>query len=218
VQRRLFQAFSQADSSITREYGGSGLGLSIVRRLAELMSGSVGVSSEPGKGSRFYFRVRVTIDSSVVPASASAATPKALTQAKHKDAASGGALALLVDDNPVNRMVAEVMLGELGIEVLTASDGQECLDQLAAGLSPTFIFMDVQMPVMDGLTATRRLREQELATGQPRVPVIALTGGVFADDAVRCQEAGMDDFLAKPISFDLLKTIVDKWQPRGLDE
>jgi len=214
VQARLFEPFTQADSSITREYGGSGLGLSIVRRLARLMGGEVGVRSAPGEGACFYFDVRVQIDTTPPGHDAAEgvqATPDPDETGTHAGPSLEPARVLLVDDNPVNRKVAEVMLKPFGVTVVSVGDGQACLDRLEAGLDPAFILMDVQMPVMDGLTATRRIRAREAEEQGRHIPVIALTGGVFEDDTTRCREAGMDDFLAKPLRADEFKRVVTHW-------
>lgn len=213
VQDKLFVPFTQADNSITREYGGSGLGLSIVRRLAQLMDGDVGVRSAPGEGARFHFEVQVDID----PTPPDLASPAMDVSAPEAAVAMAGAAhgptatVLLVDDNPVNRKVAQVMLGQMGLEVVMATNGQECLERLDEGLAPAFILMDVQMPVMDGLSATRHIRARESATGARHIPVIALTGGVFEGDTARCLEAGMDDFLAKPLKAPDFKRTVARW-------
>ncbi len=208
VQEKLFQPFTQADSSTTRKYGGSGLGLSIVQRLAQLMDGAVGVESEPGQGSRFWFRVRlergpdINIEQmfsleEVVPSQSAPADSKAVV--------------LVVDDNLVNRQVAEAMLKRFGAQTVSVENGQECLDELYDGLRPALILMDVQMPVMDGLTATRRIREWERENALPPIPIVALTGGVFEHDAQRCFDAGMNDFLAKPLSVNALDRVMAQW-------
>ncbi len=208
VQEKLFQPFTQADSSTTRKYGGSGLGLSIVQRLAQLMDGAVGVESEHGQGSRFWFRVRlergpdINIEQmfsleEVVPSQSAPADSKAVV--------------LVVDDNLVNRQVAEAMLKRFGAQTVSVENGQECLDELYDGLRPALILMDVQMPVMDGLTATRRIREWERENALPPIPIVALTGGVFEHDAQRCFDAGMNDFLAKPLSVNALDRVMAQW-------
>ncbi|WP_230970618.1 ATP-binding protein [Nitrogeniibacter aestuarii] len=213
VQDRLFVPFTQADSSITREYGGSGLGLSIVRRLAQLMGGEISVRSAPDEGACFMFEVPVEIDREStlsLPAVPDRPAPAAATVSAPETVVAGAPV-LLVDDNPINRRVAEIMLGQFGLEVVQATNGQECLDRLDAGLRPVFILMDVQMPVLDGLSATRLIREREAREYCRRTPVIALTGGVFEDDATRCRDAGMDDFLAKPLDATQFRRVVTRW-------
>lgn len=159
------------------------------------------------------FEVPVEIDRELtpsLPAVPDRPAPAAATVSAPKTAVAGAPV-LLVDDNPINRRVAEIMLGQFGLEVVQATNGQECLDRLDAGLRPVFILMDVQMPVLDGLSATRLIREREAREYCRRTPVIALTGGVFEDDATRCRDAGMDDFLAKPLDAAQFRRVVTRW-------
>ena len=202
-QALLFQPFSQADSSTTREYGGTGLGLSIVRRLAELMGGEAGVESEPGKGSRFWFRIRVE----ALDAHADS------RRSERRSSLGGEAVALsghvlIVDDNPINGKVTQTMLLRLGLSVDLAANGSEAVAVATASPRPDLLFMDVQMPVMDGLEATARIRSWEAAHGASRLPIVALSAGAFAEDGERCRAAGMDDFLIKPVRHDDLSAAV----------
>ena len=208
-QRLLFQPFSQADVSVTRKFGGTGLGLSIVRALAELMGGEVGVESAPGQGARFWFTVQAT---AVAAATESRLLPREPAISGTGTLAQWRGLALVVEDNPVNCMVIEAMLTQLGLTVSLAADGQQCLDALLQGTrQPDLIFMDVQMPVMGGIEATERIRAWEAASQRARLPIIALTAGAFEDDRQRCLAAGMDDFLTKPIAIQALPGILSKW-------
>ena len=188
---RLFQPFSQADSSMSRRYGGSGLGLAISKRLAELMGGTLDVVSTPGAGSCFTCRVpvRVIIEAPPAPAPAKPAT---------RPLRWSGAV-LVIEDNAVNQEVARAMLSRLGLTVTVANDGQSALERVN-GASFDLIFMDCQMPVMDGLEATRRLRAQDY-----RKPIVAMTANALPSDRQACLAAGMDDYLAKPITIDRLK-------------
>ncbi|HZX30453.1 MAG TPA: ATP-binding protein [Rhodocyclaceae bacterium] len=199
----LFQPFSQVDGSDTRQFGGSGLGLSIVSNLARLMEGEVGVDSEEGKGSRFWFRVLAGVQ----PAAEAQPTVPAADFA----AGLAGRRVLLVEDNGINRVVIKTMLEKQGMGVSSADDGQAALDLLAGGLRPDLILMDCQMPVMDGFEATVRIRGWEQALGLPRLPIVALTAGAFEDDRHRCLEAGMDDYLAKPVNLPELLSTLAKW-------
>ena len=200
----LFQPFSQADGSTTREFGGSGLGLSIVRNLAQLMGGDVGVESEDGKGSRFWFNVWVRLAESE-----EGARP---TEAKAGAAQPGfSGSVLLVEDNPVNRMVILTLLQKLGMRVDSAENGEEACAALMAGLDPDIVLMDIQMPKLDGYAATERIREWEAATGRPRTVIVALTANAFAEDRERCLAAGMDDFMSKPVSKDTLQATLARW-------
>ncbi len=205
----LFTPFSQMDSSDTRQYGGTGLGLSIVRSLAELMNGNAGGESEPGKGSRFWFRIRADI----LPddEKANRIEPGARVNATDETAVPSAGHVLVVEDDSLNRMVVKAMLGKLGIRSEIVENGQEAIDAVTRGMRPDAVLMDCQMPVMDGFTATQRIRRWEAEARQTRVPIIALTAGVFEDDRQRCITAGMDDFLSKPINVHDLAVILAKW-------
>ena len=195
VLARLFTPFEQADASTTRQHGGTGLGLAITRRLARLMDGEAGASSEPGRGSTFWFTVSLRKDASAaVPAPASAA-PGEAEQALRRDHA--GRRILLVDDDPLNREVALMMLRELaGLDVTVAEDGLQAVERARAERFD-LILMDMQMPRLDGVGATQRLRADGGASAG--VPIVAMTANAFAEDRQRCLDAGMNDFLAKPI-------------------
>ena len=215
-QSLLFQTFSQADTSTTREYGGSGLGLSIVRNLAELMGGEVGMHSEPGQGSRFWFRVRLEC----APCSETKTSVAALTHAPdtaHRPTQFGGHV-LVAEDNSINQTVIKTLLAKHGVRMTLAGDGQQALDALLAH-QPADLFglvlMDLQMPVMDGCTATRKLRAWEVQTGRARLPVVALTAGAFEDDRQQCMDAGMDGVLTKPIAMDQLQATLARWLARA---
>ena len=209
----LFQPFSQADSSTTRKYGGTGLGLSIVRSLAQCMGGDVGLESEAGRGSRFWFRIQAEyLDEPLAPPHAAPAG-KAWPSAEPARALAGRLL--VVEDNAVNRKVIGVMLGKLGLQVEFAEDGQAAVNTIMAGAQPDLVLMDIQMPVMDGLEATERIRQWERETQQARRIIVALTAGAFGEDRQRCTDAGMDDFLAKPINFNELVQTLSRWLQPG---
>ncbi len=207
---RLFQPFSQADSSTTRLYGGTGLGLVISRRLAEHLGGGMWVESTPGKGSAFSFTIRCR------PAEATA--PSAPTPAPAPLAALLPLRILLAEDNSVNQKVALLMLERLGYRADVAADGYEAL---AAILRQRYdlVLMDVHMPGMDGLEATRRIRAEAPADHQPRI--VALTANVLVEYRKACLEAGMNDFLAKPMSLaDLRAALLRSYgtEPPGVPE
>ncbi|MCX8018106.1 MAG: ATP-binding protein, partial [Rhodocyclaceae bacterium] len=180
-QAMLFQPFTQVDASTTREYGGTGLGLSIVRNLARLMGGEAGLASTPGKGTRVWFRVRLE---PVAEADDSRTAPRERTVAA--PVAADARLVLIVEDNLTNRLVIEAMMKRLGLRYESVSHGQEAVERITAGALPDLVLMDCQMPVMDGYEATRRIRQWEREQQRPRLPVIALSAGVYADDRERC--------------------------------
>jgi signal transduction histidine kinase/ActR/RegA family two-component response regulator len=189
-QARLFETFSQADASTTRKYGGTGLGLAICRQLAELMGGAIGVTSEPGVGSTFWFTARLAQPSAdEIGAAGSAA-------GSQEPAAPARQLSvLLVEDTPVNQMVASRMLKKLGHRVEIATNGASAVAAVAR-CRYDVVLMDCQMPDVDGYEATTRIRAAELVG---RIPIVALTASVTLEDRERCLASGMDFFLSKPV-------------------
>jgi signal transduction histidine kinase/CheY-like chemotaxis protein/streptogramin lyase len=198
-QRLIFEAFRQADGSTTRKYGGSGLGLSISSRLVEIMGGALGVESQPGHGSTFHFTIALGIVVELNPEEPtdSASLQKMLGAAGVAAAASAGLYVLLAEDNPINQRVAMRLLEKRGHRVALAATGREaleCFEQARFDL----ILMDVQMPDMDGIEATRLIRQREKHTGG-YTPIVALTAHTMVGDRERCLEAGMDGYIHKPI-------------------
>jgi PAS domain S-box-containing protein len=190
---RLFQRFEQADGSITRRFGGSGLGLAISRSLAEAMGGTLEAVSEPGKGSAFTLTLalpRARAIEGVVSAASLDAEAARLTH---------GPKVLLAEDHPTNRKVVSLILESVGVALTVVENGQEAVDA-AAREDFDVILMDMQMPVMDGLTATRAIRERERATGARRTPILALTANAMAEHAQASLDSGADGHLSKPIS------------------
>jgi len=191
TQQRLFQPFTQADSSTTRRYGGTGLGLSICKELATLMGGRVGVESEPGRGSRFWAELPLPVTHA----------REVGTDAESLDTASlAGAHVLMVEDNPVNMMIGVAMLEQWGVDVVQAVDGVEALAAVQrsvdAGRLFDVVLMDVQMPRLSGHEAARQLRERYPAD---ELPIIALTAAALVSEREQALAAGMNEFLTKPI-------------------
>jgi signal transduction histidine kinase/ActR/RegA family two-component response regulator len=195
-QARIFNPFEQADKSTTRRFGGTGLGLAISKAIVEAMDGMLGVVSEPGVGSTFHFTINVA-----------EGTPD-LCSAEVEDRSEAGndlsdKTILVVDDMEINRDIVASMLEDIGVSILHAADGEEAMDVYRSNESIDMILMDVQMPKMDGLTATRLIR----ASGTPRaqsIPIIAMTANALREDVDNCLEAGMNSHLGKPIDRSIL--------------
>ena len=206
AQDQLFQPFQQVDGSRSRRNGGTGLGLAISQKIIEAMGGRIELDSQPGRGSRFHFELALDADPNPPEGEV---VDSALTPLDTLPSQLSGTV-LVVEDNPVNRVIAEEMLQSLGLDCIEARDGVEALDVLARR-SVDLVLMDCQMPVMDGYTATQHIRARELKQRLPRTPIVALTANAYEEDATHALEAGMDAHLAKPYTRDQLREIISTW-------
>lgn len=215
---KILRPFAQADSSTTRIYGGTGLGLPICSRLIEMMGGTLDAQSTPGGGSTFSFVLPLDLFETEGGLESSEMRPKPRRRAiseGHMTAARAGVKVLVAEDNEVNRMVVMEHLRLLGYDAHAVHNGQEALDALRPGHGYSAVLMDGQMPVLDGYQATRQLRVQEESLGERRVPVIALTAHAMHHHRGTAISAGMDDYLSKPYTLDDLRDIIELWTSGG---
>jgi signal transduction histidine kinase/HPt (histidine-containing phosphotransfer) domain-containing protein/ActR/RegA family two-component response regulator len=213
LQGKLFEAFSQVDGSLTRKHGGTGLGLAICKQLVALMKGRMGVSSEPGRGSTFWFVLplrRLESTGSLEQPSALSTRPLALPPSS-KDGASRKIL--VAEDNPINQEVIRQVLSELGYEAFSVENGLEALTALEQEAYP-MLLMDCQMPELDGYGAAREIRRRE--AGARHIPLIAVTAHAFEGEREKALSAGMDDYVTKPISAAVLSEVIQRWWPKSL--
>ena len=206
--KRIFAPFEQVDASTTRQYGGTGLGLSISRRLVELMKGELGVSSTLGSGSTFSFSIRLPRhieSSSPADSSAKLALPDAVIflKSQHRNKH----ILLVEDDQIIQEVMLELLQIEISMHVDVAENGAQAIE-MATRNDYHLILMDLQMPVMGGLAATRAIRQ---LAKHGKTPILAMTASAFDDDNQRCREAGMDDFIAKPVEPERLFAMLAKW-------
>jgi signal transduction histidine kinase/ActR/RegA family two-component response regulator len=205
VLSRLFTPFEQADNTLTRKHGGTGLGLTITKKIAELMGGEVGATSVPGQGSTFWFSARLrkaASEPSHVPVLAESVGAETILRRDH-----AGRRILLVEDDEMNQEVAKFQLQRVGLQVEIASDGIEAVAKATTG-DYDLILMDMQMPRMNGLDATQAIRA---LPGYVNTPILAMTANAFAEDKIRCLEAGMDDFVVKPTAPNVLYKSLLQW-------
>jgi CheY-like chemotaxis protein len=223
-QHLLFEKFVQADSSTTRKFGGTGLGLAISRELVALMGGMIELESEAGVGSKFHIRLYLPLAPSIVvapPAVLAAPAPPvvevsaiaAAIAAAVPSVLVGATRVLLAEDNEINQLLAVTLLTQRGCVVTVANNGQEAFEHVQRG---TFdlVLMDCQMPELDGYGATGAIRAWEAEGGRARLAIVAMTANAMAGDREKCLEAGMDDYLTKPVRKAALEAMLQKWRPR----
>ncbi len=202
AQEKLFEAFTQADSSTTRKFGGTGLGLSISKKLINLMQGELAVSAELGKGSTFFFIINLGKSNEIITQITKTSTGNEVKSNHEKTV-------LLVEDNKINQLVASKLLQKFGYAYIIAENGEEALKALAERAFDV-ILMDCQMPVMDGFEATQTIRLMEEKTGE-HIPIIGLTANALDGDRARCLDCGMDDYSTKPIKISELEEKINFW-------
>jgi len=217
---KLFQPFSQVDSSSTRRYGGSGLGLSICARLIKLMQGELGVHSEHGKGATFWFTVPLT----ALHPSLDVKAPQMQVASRDRfpvseettglpiSGAANSLRLLIVDDEETNRIVMAETFRRAGVDIVLACNGQEAVD-LCRTNRFNLVFMDCQMPLVDGFTATKMILEEAQLNQRPAPPIVALTADATVAAQKKCQDVGMVDYLVKPLDFNTLQTVLSHWLP-----
>ena len=212
-QTTLFERFSQADGSTTRQYGGTGLGLSICKQLVTLMDGEIGVESEEGKGSTFWFTLDLANAIHTPTASNTIFNCTDTKNSLSKEKYGFNGRVLIVEDNAINQIVAQTILAELGINSDIAGNGVEALQALES-LPYDLVLMDCLMPVMDGFEASRRIRDADSKVLNRSIPIIAMTASTMEQDREKCLAAGMNDFLSKPVEVDKLQQALLRWLPK----
>ncbi len=205
--KKIFDSFTQADGATTRKFGGTGLGLSISKQLIEMMGGQICVESKPGMGSTFSFSITLPIVKKLDRNPEAVTSVQTVDESIQKHTAATNAKILLVEDNLVNRKVATGLLKRAGHDVTCAENGLEALNALEKDVFD-LVLMDIQMPVMDGMEATRRIRTQPK---YENLPIIAMTAHAMKGDREKCLNAGMSDYITKPIKGEILRGMIDKW-------
>jgi CheY-like chemotaxis protein len=208
--KALFTPFTQANGSTTRKYGGTGLGLAISKQLVQMMDGMIGAQSVEGVGSTFWFTARFEKVAFCLELNATMDEDQAMPAARNAPFLPGMVRILLAEDNSVNQKVARAMLKKLGCQTDVVANGLEAVKALQA-VFYDLVLMDCQMPEMDGFEATRAIRQKESAACSPSIPIIAMTASAMQADREKCLQAGMSDFIAKPVQSEELAEMLARW-------
>ena len=209
-QKKLFNAFEQADGSITRKYGGTGLGLTICKKILNALDGDIWVKSHPDQGSCFFFELEAELGQPL--GDSGVRVPARLTREKKKAPRHWKKYSILMaEDVEINREIVEISLVETGVNITSAENGKEAVEKFSANPDRyDLILMDIQMPVMDGLTATKQIRAMDIQKAK-EIPIIAMTANAFKEDIDICAEAGMNEHVAKPINIDIFLKLLEKY-------
>ncbi len=207
--KAIFEKFVQGDAAITREYGGTGLGLAITKQLTVMLGGSIGFESKPGVGSKFWFKIPAQVaDNAGAGEQAIKPAPQSIVQLPHVSKMR----ALIAEDHPVNQVFLATLLRKFGfLSIDITENGLEAMDKITHSQGYDIIFMDCKMPLQDGYETTRLIRAHESMAGRARTPIIAMTANALSGDREECFNAGMDEYLSKPIEPDLLKDALGRW-------